>query len=250
MGIQHYVWLYFWIAPHALLLAVAVTMYRRQQHRDFPIFFSYLLLEFLQFSVLLTMYLLDAPGTAYVKVDSVGRAASIALHFAILQELFESPVAHSVPLRREVARILNVIMVALMLLSVGFVGVLNHGSLDHWLIRAHFILNPLNTVQCALIVLVFLWHRFLGLRMLPLAFGIAVGIGLTTGLEPLFLALKTVAPTGKYWAIDIGQMATYHVVAALWLYHAQVREKVMLSSEAGLVGLREQAAELGRIAHL
>ena len=250
MSFQHYIWLYFRTAPHALLLAVAVMMYRRQQHRDFPIFFSYLLFEFLQFGVLFTMYLLEAPAMAYVKVDIIGRAGSIALHFGILQELFEAPVAHSVPLRREVARILNFIMIALMLLAAVFIGALYRGSLDPWLIRAYVIIDPLNTAQCGLIVLVFLWHRFLGLRMLPLAFGIAVGIGLTTGLEPVFLALKNIAAADSYRAVDIAQMATYHIVAVLWFYYAQVREKVILNSEAGLVDLREQAAELGRIAHL
>jgi len=45
-------------------------------------------------------------------------------------------------------------------------------------------------------------------------------------------------------------MAAYHVAVLMWLYYAQVREQITSDSNVALPQLVEQAADLGRIAHL
>jgi hypothetical protein len=250
MDVPHFIWLYLWVAPHLLLPVVAVLMFRRRLHRDFPIFFSYLLFEFLQFCILFTMYSLHAPGSAYVRIDIFGRTGSIALHFGILQEMFEAPVAHSVPLRRAMARTLRWLTAFLVALALLFIGSLYYSILSHRVFQAYVIIEALNIAQCGLLVLVFLWHRFLGLRMSPFVFGIALGMGLVAGFEPLRQALNDSLGAQNPRFVDILQMAIYHCAVLIWLYFAQAREKITWDSKAALPDLREQAAELGRIVHL
>lgn len=252
MSSQHFIWLYryLWIAPHVLLLAVAVVMFRKKLYKDFPIFFAYLLFEFLQFCLLFTMAYLKMPATAYAKIDLLDRAGDIALRFGILQELFASPLAHNFAMRRKVGRILNWVTVVLVALAALSIGALYSSIFRIRFPQAYTVVEAFNAAQCGVLVLVFLWHRFLGLRMSSFAFGIAVGMGLVVGFEPLMLALKTLVapPIGNI--TDIVSMTAYHVTVLVWLYFALAREKATADANAALPQLVEHAADMGRIAHL
>jgi hypothetical protein len=247
VSFENFIWLYLWIAPHLLLILVAILMYRRSQHKAFPIFFTYLLFEFLKTCLLFAMHSLKTPGPIYLKTDLLCRSASIALHFGILQELFSAPVASNASMRRGVARMLNWITVVMIGLAAVFIGAVYYSSMDQGIAPIYAVIEALNMSQCGLIVLVFLWHGFLGLRMRPLAFGIALGMGLATGLDPFIVALKSSVAPASYRMVDILQMAVYHVAVLFWVYYAQVREKVRSDSTAVLPQWAEQAAKLGRI---
>ena len=250
MTLPRILYFYLWIAPHVLLLAVAFLMLRRGLHKEFPIFFSYLLFDFLQFCVLFTIYWRDA-WASYVTVDILGRSADIALRFGILQEMFESPLAHSVPLRRAVARTVNWVTFSLVILALMFIGSIYYNSFGHRLLQAYLTTEALNTAQCGLLVLVFLWHRYLGLKIPPLVFGIAVGMGLASSLEPTIHAWKDSLAAANSSVPDFVQMAIYHGAVLIWLYFAQVREKIAPDSNAvSLLPAREWAADVGRVIHL
>jgi len=252
MSYEHFIWLYryLWIAPHVLLLAVAVVMVRKKLHRDFPIFFAYLLFEFLQFCLLVTMVYVKISPALYFRIDLFDRAVDIALHFGILHELFVAPVAKRLPMRRDMGRILNWVIVVLVALASVFIGASYYKIFNPSFLQGYVIIGTLNAAQCGLIVLVFLWHRFLGLSMSPFAFGIAVGMGLVVSIEPLMQAWKILvaAPTGKI--TDIVSMAAYHAAVLMWLYYALAREKATTGADAALPQLIEQAADMGRIAQL
>jgi len=255
MTFPRFIWLYLWIAPHALLVAAAAMMFRRRLHKDFPIFFSYLIFEFLQFCALFAMYSLKPSASwyasVYPKIDIFGRIGSVALHFGILRELFEVPLMHSVPLRKAMGRVLNWVTACLVVLASLFIGSLYYSILSQRALQAYVIIEALNTAQCGLLVLVFLWHRFLGLRMSPLAFGIALGMGLVSGLGPLMQALNDSLGARNSSIASLMEMATYHGAVLIWLYFAQVREKTSSSSKtAPVLHYHEGAAELGRIVHL
>lgn len=247
MSSQHFILMYLWVAPHVLLLAVALLMWRKKLHREFPIFFSYLVFEILQFSVLFVMRLLGTPSDVYVNADIAGRIGSIAFRFAILQELFEAPLANNMPLRQPVARALNGIAILLMALSAAFVGPLYYSILHQRVFWAYVTIAALNTAQCGLLVLVFFWQGFLGLRMSPFAFGIALGLGAVAGFEPVRQALNDTLGKEYAVAINIVQGAVYHVAVVLWLYYAQVREKIAFDPNIGAPQLLEETAALRRI---
>jgi len=257
MNFSRFTYLYLWIAPHLLLVAVAILMLRRKLHKEFPLFFFYLLFDFLQFCFLFTVHFLFTThwlaisASTYGKIDIFSRAGDIALHFGILQELFESPLAHNAPLRRTMGRILNGVTVFIVVLASVFIGSLYYSSLGHRLLPAYVMIEALNTAQCGLLALVFLWHRFLGLRMSPFVFGIALGIGLVWGLEPVIQSWKDSLAARNSVIPDFVQMAAYHCAVLIWLYFAWAREKVEATPKADfLLHAREWAADLGRVIHL
>lgn len=207
---------YLWVAPHLLLVAVAVVMFRKSLHREFPIFFSAVIYEFLTFAILFITRL-NAP-LWYTKVDFYTRAGSTAFHFGILQELFEAPLLHNAALRRTSARILRWVTGSLIVLALVFIGLEYYNSQGHRLFPPFATLEAMGIAQCFVLVLVFLWHRFLGLRMSDFAFGIAAGVGLTAALELLIAAWKDLV--GPSRAGDYLQMGIYHCTVLIWLYYA------------------------------
>lgn len=253
MNLQLIILRYLWVAPHVLLIAVAIVMFRKGLHREFPIFFASLFFEFFQFCVLFAMYchFLKLPGWLYMPFDLFGRAGSTAFHFGILQELFESAVKHNASLRQTTARALKWVTMVLVALASAFIGFEYYTMLGHRLLSTYATLEALNITQCFLLALVFLWYRFLGLRMSTFVFGIALGMGLTASLEPLVVAWKDSLTAGGSMIPDYLTTAAYHGTVLLWLGFALAREKVTAPSGAApLLAMRDSAADMGRIVRL
>lgn len=233
-------------------------MFRRGLHKEFPIFFSYLLFEFFQFCALFTMHLIDYtlhlyafPSWMNTTVDLIFRTGSIALHFGILQELFESPVTHSLELRQKSARILRWISGVLIVMALLFVGSLYYGTVGHRLVPAYATLESFNVAQCGLIVFLFLWYHYLGITMAPFAFGIALGIGVTACSEPLIHAwADSLAFRRSGVPNDLG-MGAFHLTVLIWLYYAYAQKKIAFNAGSVPVPrLREWAASSERIVRL
>jgi hypothetical protein len=224
MRALHFIWLYLWIVPHALLIVVVIAMFRRRLHKQFPIFFSYLAFEFLRFCILFAIYRHGGPSWLYARIDILCRTGDVALRFGVLQELFDSPLLYDGRLPRNIARLRNGVTALVVIFAAIFVGLFCYRIIDHWTVPSYVVVEAMNASQCGLLILVFLWHRFLGHRMSPFPFGMAVGLGLLVGVEPFVWALAALSP--QYWvAADFVNMGTYHLVVVLWLYSAYAREK-------------------------
>ena len=112
---------------------------------------------------------------------------------------------------------------------------------------AYAVSQTLNILQCGLLVFVFLWHRFLGLKMQNFVIGIALGMGFVAGLEPLLHALEDYRAVDSQ-IVDILQMGAYHVSVLIWLYSACLREESASDfAVASLPDARKCAVELERI---
>lgn len=241
-------WLYMWIAPHVLLIPIAVVMFRKGLHKEYRVFFSYLLFEFVQFGVLFTMWCLKVSHPTMVEIDRLCRAGSIAFRFGIIQEMFESPLANNVPLHRTMARMFYGVTALLVALAAVFLVSIYHTLPNYGLLRDYVPIEALNLAQCELLVCVFLWHRFLGVRMLPCVVGMAFGIGLIVGLEPFTLAWVS----GRNLInLDSLQMAGFHMAVVGWLFFVTVRQTIASNFNAAqLLQVRDWASGVGRITRL
>src|ERR1039458_4849609 len=93
------VWFYLLIAPHVLLIPIAVVM----------------------FSVLFPMYALKMPGATVMSVDRLARGGDVTFHFGIIQVMFESPFANIMPMRRAMGRIFSVLTLIFIVLAMTFI---------------------------------------------------------------------------------------------------------------------------------
>jgi hypothetical protein len=252
MNSLHFIWMYLWIVPHVLVALAAWVMFRTQRYRDFPVFFGYLLFEVFQFCVLFAMIrLTSVSASTYQQADMLGRAGSIAFRFGIIQEILEAPVIQSPSLLRTTGWMLKGAAACLALLAVLFIGSIYSWDVRGMIFPAYAVKHTLNIVQCGLIVLVFFWHRFLRLKMEHFVLGIALGMGLVAGLEPLLDALKDFR-TFSPQVVDLLQMGAYHVATLIWLAFASVPERYTSSpsvpaSVASVQDARRWATEMGRL---
>lgn len=225
-------------------------MFRKKLYKHYPIFFAYLLFEFVQFCVVFSMLRLKVPVPLYVKVDLFARIGDAALSFGIIQELFSGALVSLDSMRAKMARLLRWGTVGLVLLASLCIWALCYSRPNPAAFPGYWSIEALRVAQCSLLFLVFLWHRLLGVRMSGLSFGIALGVGLIAAVDLLALTFKTslVLPNGTGMLIDILNMAAYHIAVLIWLYFAVVREEVAFDSRTSFSQLRQHAAELGRIA--
>jgi hypothetical protein len=189
-------------------------------------------------------------------LDRLFRAGDIILHLGILQELFESPVKNNDSLRQTSAHILKWVTGALVAMASAFIG-FQYYTQSHRLPRSYAEIEALNIATCLLLVFVFLWHRFLGLKMSTFAFGIALGLGLIASLEPLFQAWKDSAFMEREFIPDFLEMGTYHCSVLIWLYYALASGRDTPRSGKGtpgsgsgggsLIEMRESAVEMERL---
>ena len=250
------VYRYLWATPHVLLIAVAVAMWFRRLHREFPVFFAYLLFEFFQFSLLFMMYLhlLRVSGWIYTQFDLFCRLGSTALHFGILHELFESPVKHNSSLRQTTGRALNYVSGLLVVVASVLIFIQYSNSVGHTLLTQYATVEALNIAQCILLALVFVWHRFLNLHMSTMLFGIALGMGLIACIDPLAQAWKDSLDVGSRIP-DYVQMITFNCAVFTWLGAAIAHKASSTVSESlppvlsrdRILAARQSADELERV---
>ena len=159
--------------------------------------------------------------------------------------MLESPLANSIPLRRAMARMLNWVAGFFVVLSAVFVGSMYYSLPNSGLLKSYAPIEALNTAQCGLLVIVFLWYSFLGIRMSALTFGIAVGVGLVVGFEPFMLPFVS---GHNLINRDSLQMVVFHVAVLGWIYFAVVREMASDFNSAQLLQVRDWETEgVGRI---
>src|SRR5215469_13546653 len=79
---------YLFVAPHVLLVVLAVLMVRRKLVQEFPVFFVYTVFEILQFVVLFPLMYLDFMAL-YAPTFYVTETISAGLRFAIIYEIFD-----------------------------------------------------------------------------------------------------------------------------------------------------------------
>ena len=55
MTLRVVLWHYLWIAPHLILVGIAIAMWHRKLVHQFPVFFAYVIEEVIQFLVIYPM---------------------------------------------------------------------------------------------------------------------------------------------------------------------------------------------------
>ena len=248
---SHILSVYLWIAPHALLLGVVIVLLRNGRYREFPLFFSYVVFEFFQFCLLLVMVRLDSVSlSTYTQTDLFCRTGSLALHFGIIKELFEAPLGHSPGLRKSVAFPLQLASVLFVIFASAFTAFLYMGERTAAFVQPYVIEQVVDTAQCGLLVVVFIWHRFLGIWMKNASFGIALGLGLITGINPLLHALRKYVDVNSGFTNTISALA-FHVSVLIWFYFALVQEKgAQVPNAYHPIDIRGWNAELARFSQL
>jgi hypothetical protein len=205
-----------WFLPSALLVVIALVMWRRGLAGRFPLFFSYTLLLPARDA---TLYFLPQPGDRYSSVYWSGEGVAVLLSLGVVFELvghFTRPY----PFLRFLLRALSMagviagaLALALLIWGQGPRG----GDLAlEWIILLERSARFLQV--CLLIVAIALMSR-LGLTWHHYSLGIAAGFGVYSALDLILLELRAHLHIVTDTAFVLLRPAAYNLGVLIWAYY-------------------------------
>ena len=202
-------------------------MWRRKLVRPYPVFFTYIAWEVVQFLIFYPMALMPSVSgpTLFARLTPVGLAVSTGLRFGVIHEVF-AHIFSNYPsfsaFGKPIFRWGTAILLMLGLLAAVLVG--GHDGL-----RALSILWALSKtasiLQCGLLVALFLFSSYLGLSWRNQVFGVALGLGVFATADLIAASVRSQFGSETTTSLDYITMAVYHCCVLIWLAYLWLPER-------------------------
>jgi len=245
-----------WIAGPFLSATVLFLMIRRRLYRQYPMFFSYLILEVLEFLVL---YPVRALGTRteyffgyWIFSGLIGICA-----LAITCELLSAVLKPFIGLR-DAGKLLFRWAAAIMLIMALVIASSSHSPDRSYIITAILeIERCMRVVQCGLLLFVLCCSKYLELSPKNQAYGITLGFGMSAATSLILLCMSAYMGPGFDHSLSIGLISAYDLAAVIWLAYTlqpePERKLLHLPISSPLVRWNEIATAMGhgaRVAYM
>jgi hypothetical protein len=222
-------WHYLWVAPNLLLFILAVVAYRRKLQSQFPLFVIFAAVTSIEQLVVYAADVIPAitPATWWFVFWS-GLLLEALIKFAVVGELFGRVFGQYPSVAKLGKFLISGIGVALVLLAA-LVAAYTPKTSDNWIVSDALLLEQaIYMIACGLILFVFVFAAYFHLRWNRLAYGIAMGLGISACVH---FATWAVMANGSFSAdrtrLVFLNMATYHICVLVWFYYFFVPEKVI-----------------------
>ncbi|MBV9573285.1 MAG: hypothetical protein JOY93_04475 [Acidobacteriales bacterium] len=223
MNFTRALWYYLWIAPHAFQALILPAMLYHRLHRRYPAFFTYTAFAIVEFLWFFLVARFQPAG--YLRGYSIDLLVSTILRFAVLCEVIVNLFGDYKSLRRVGKRLmaggLAVFFVAATLLAVFVPG----QNSDHSWWSVFVMDRTASILQCGLLLLLFLFSRYIGLSWRSPAFGIALGLGVFACVEFAISAIRAQFGSAQRIPLDLTSMLTYHFCVLIWLFYTWMPER-------------------------
>ena len=207
-----------WIAHPVLQLAVAAAMFRRKQHKVFPVFFSYVISQVLVFAVVFPLSKW-ADYSTYFYAYWTCSAISLVIGFKVIYEIFLD-IFQPYHTLKDLGSVLFK-WAALVMVLVAFVVAAGSTSTGQEpIVQAVMMVQRcVRVIQCGLILFLLLFSGYLGVSRKQQSFGIALGFGAFAAVE---LAMATLRVTGRASQnqLNFGIMLAYDLAILVWFAYS------------------------------
>jgi hypothetical protein len=231
--------LYLWYAQPILQSMVAGILWRRKLHKQFPVFFLFLLVQVANFAALFPLWF-TGKHNLYFGLFWLGEAVNAVLGFKVIHEIFLD-VFRPYHTLKDLGTLLfkwaGVVML-LVAVVVSFSNSFDENPLVHALTTLQC---SVRVVQLGLILFLLLFSRFLGVSRKQLSFGISLGFGLLAGVELMLMALNS-GGFVRLKNFNLINMTTYNLAIFVCLGYSLSRKAV---HEAAVNRLQTQRWEQG-----
>ena len=165
-----------WICHPVIQLMIAIVMLRRQLHKTFPVFFTYVVSQILMFAVIFPAHLRHNYWV-YFYLYWASAALSAVLGFMVIHEVFLD-VFRPYHTLRDLGSVLFKWTGLVMLLVAGVVSISSSDSdLLPWMHAILVAQRCVRLVQCGLVFFLLAFAGYLGVSRKQKSFGIALGFG-------------------------------------------------------------------------
>src|SRR5208283_5060342 len=184
---SHSIVLSLWCAQPILQSVVVAILWRRKLHKQFPVFFLFLLVQVANFAIMFPLWLTGI-DTMYFWLFWLGEAVNAVLGFKVIHEIFLDVFRPYHTLKDLGTLVFKWAGVVMLLVSVvvAFSNSLDRHLLWHILTTLQ---RSVRIVQVGLILFLILFARFLGVSRKQVSFGISCGFGILAGVELMLMAL-------------------------------------------------------------
>jgi hypothetical protein len=207
-----------WVAHPVLQLAVAATMFRRKQHRVFPMFFTYVISQVLMFAIVFPLYKF-ADYSTYFYAYWICSAVSLAIGFKVIHEIFLD-VFQPYHTLKDLGSVLFK-WAALVMVLVAFVVAAGSTTTEQGPIvqAVSMVQRCVRVIQCGLILFLLLFSGYLGVSRKQQSFGMALGFG---GFAAAELATATLRAGGRITLVHLNFaiMVAYNCAILVWFAYA------------------------------
>jgi hypothetical protein len=217
-----FLWHYSWVAPNALLLILALLVWRRGSYKLYPAFFAFAITASLAELVCYGADLVPAvSANAWWHVLWASVVVESLLKFLIVAEIF----GHSFRRYKAIAKtgtvLIRAVGVTLIFAAALAASFSSPGSKYGIVNGAHLLEQTVYLVETGLLVFVFLFAGYFHLRFSRPYFGIALGLAISASVHMAFWGLmaNSALPNALRYQLDFIPMGTYHVVVLLWFYY-------------------------------
>jgi hypothetical protein len=212
-----------WCAQPVIQSAVAIVLWRRKLHKQFPVFFYFLLVQVTNFAITFPLYLAGTQKV-YFGLFWLGEAVNAILGFKVIHEIFLDVFRPYHTLKDLGTLLFKWAGVVMLLVSVvvAFSNSFDESPLVHALTTLQ---RSVRIVQLGLILFLLLFSRFLGVSRKQVSFGISLGFGLFAGAELLLYALSS-GGLIKQSAFSVINLMAYAVATFVWLGYSLSRKAV------------------------
>ena len=228
-----FLWHYLWVAPSLFLLVLAVLLWRRNVHKQFPVFFFFAVAIAVE---QLTLYAADvlpwvSPKTWWY-LFWAGLLVESLVRFSLIGELFGAVFGLYPSLARLGKSVTSGVGVALVLLATLAAAYTPRDNI-YWIVSgAHLLQQTIYMIECGLILALFVFASYFKLSWGRSAFGIALGLGFSACVH---LATWALMANGNFSAryrvsLDFVNMATDHVCVLIWSYYFLLPQKSVTTS--------------------
>jgi len=224
---SHTVFLYLWCAQPILQSVVAVILWRRKLHKQFPVFFLFLLAQVANFAVTFPLWLVG-DFKMYFVFFWLGEAVNAVLGFKVIHEIFLDVFRPYHTLKDLGTLLFKWAGVVMLLVSVvvAFSNSFDQNPLVHALTTLQ---RSVRIVQLGLILFLLLFSSFLGVSRKQVSFGISLGFGLFAGVELMLMALNSggLVRTANFNLIN---MVSLILAILVWFGYSLSRKAVRVAA--------------------
>jgi hypothetical protein len=202
---------------------VAVILWRRKLHKQFPVFFIFLLAQVANFAIIAPLWL-TGKYSVYFGIFWLGEAVNAILGFRVIHEIFVDVFRPYHTLKDLGTLLFKWAGVVMLLVSVvvAFSNSYDQSPMVH---AVTTLQRSVRIVQFGLILFLLLFSRFLGVSRKQISFGISLGFGLLAGVELLLMALNS-GGFVKQTNLNLINMLTYLVAVCVWISYSLSRKAV------------------------
>jgi hypothetical protein len=230
-------WHYLDAAPCILLLLLAVIIYRRSLHREFPIF---LIFAIVQGVTMLALYVLNVTlplswAPFWWKGNFVHLLIEVALKFAVIGEIF-SQLLKPFPALSKLGKLMVRIVGPALVLTATWIVALSRPSQFAPVIANSLRLDLADyVIQCGMLLCILLFAAYFHLAWGRLASGIALGLGLAGSVQLGTWAVwsNLALSLHQIHLLDFVNMGVYHVSVLIWFYYVLTTPKVTRMDKLG-----------------